>query len=174
MNRQELERRSEQILHDTDTFHVPIEIQALAHRLNITTEAASLGDNISGVLVVEKGRVGIGYNSAHALVRQRFTIAHEIAHYVLHVKKNGRSQLFIDQYVAFRRDDHPPTGNIRAESEANRFGAALLMPEGLIRQAIKKNALDLDDEEALSLLAKRFQVSPAAMTIRLIHLGLSR
>jgi Zn-dependent peptidase ImmA (M78 family) len=92
----------------------------------------------------------------------------------LHLKKNLQSQLFIDRYVAFRRDDHSSTGNDREEVEANRFGAALLMPESLLREEIRKHDLDLDDEDALSFLAKRFHVSLAAMTNRLSNLELLR
>lgn len=174
MTKQELEQRAEQTLRQTDTYRVPVAIEVLAHRLKLTTDAASLGDNISGLLVVENGRGAIGYNSDHAPVRQRFTVAHEIAHYLLHVKVNRQSQLFIDRYVAFRSDAVSSTGNDRDEVEANRLGAALLMPESLLREQIKKHDLDLDDEEAVTLLAKQFHVSTIAMTNRLTSLGLLR
>ena len=174
MIKQELEQHAEQILRQTDTYRVPVAIEVLAHRLKLTTEAAALGDNISGLLVVENGRGAIGYNSEHPPVRQRFTVAHEIAHYLLHVKQNRPSQLFIDRYVAFRSDAVSSTGNDRDEVEANRLGAALLMPEGLVRAEIKKHDLDLDDDAAVALLAKQFYVSTAAMTNRLTSLRLLR
>ena len=68
-----------------------------------------------------------------------------------------RSQLFIAPFVIFRRDDNSATGNDKQEVEANRFGAALLMPATLLQKEIKKHGLDLDDEDALSFLAKRFR-----------------
>ena len=49
---------------------------------------------VAGMLVIEGDRGVIGYNSTHALVRQRFTIAHEISHYLLDTKKNQKSQLW--------------------------------------------------------------------------------
>jgi Zn-dependent peptidase ImmA (M78 family) len=106
-------------------------------------------------------------------VRQRFTIAHEIGHYVMHVKNSTHSRLFIDRYVAFR-DDESSAGNDWQEVEANAFGAALLMPALLVREEIKKRKLDLDDEDDLSTLAKQFHVSPSAMSYRLVNLGLLR
>ena len=115
----------------------------------------------------------LGYNSTHAPVRQRFTIAHEISHYILHLKKNQKSQLFIDRFV-FRRDENSSTGNDREEVEANRFAAALLMPETFVRKVIERFDFDLDDSEAIDSLAKRFNVSTAAMTNRLTTLGLLR
>lgn len=175
MNGQDLENKAEQTLRDTDTYRVPVAIDVVAHRLKLTTEAAALGENVSGMLVVEDERGAIGYNATHAPVRQRFTISHEIAHYLLHAKKkNRKSQLFIDRSVAFRRDENSATGGDQEEVEANQFGAALLMPKGLVHQEIKKHDLDLDDEDAISFLAKRFHVSAAAMTNRLTNLGMLR
>lgn len=80
--------------------------------------AAGLGETVSGMLVVEDDRGAIGYNATHAPVRQRFTIAHEIAHYILHVKKSRKSQLFIDRSVTFRRDETSSTGDDNQEVEA--------------------------------------------------------
>jgi Zn-dependent peptidase ImmA (M78 family) len=56
------------------------------------------------------------------------------------------------------------------EIEANQLGAALLMPRGLVQQEVRSQDLDLDDSEAIELLAKRFQVSTAAMSNRLQNL----
>jgi Zn-dependent peptidase ImmA (M78 family) len=111
------------------------------------------------MLVVKGERGAIGYNSAHARVRQRFTISHEIAHYLLHAQKSEKAQLFIDRHVTFRRDENSATRIDRDEVEANQLGAALLIPKGLVQQEIQRHDLNLDDEEAISLLAKRFHVS---------------
>lgn len=173
MTNQQVEARAEQVLRDTGTYRAPVQIDVVAYRMNLTTNAAALGEDVSGMLVVEGDRGAIGYNSAHAPVRQRFTIAHEIAHFLLHLKKNRRSQLFIDRFV-FRRDENSASGSDREEVEANRLGAALLMPATLVRKEIRRHDLDLDDGEALDFLAKRFQVSTAAMTNRLTTLGLLR
>ena len=175
MSKQDIDDKAELVLRETDTYRVPVAIDVVAHRLQLTIEAAVLGDNVSGMLVVEDERGAIGYNAAHAPVRQRFTIAHEIAHYILHVKKNSRkSQLFIDKSVTFRRDENSSMGNDNEEVQANQLGAALLMPKGLVHQEVRKHDLDLDDEDAISLLARRFHVSTAAMTNRLVNLGMLR
>ena len=174
MNRENLETRAEKTLRDTGTYRVPIAIDIVAQRLNLTMEAAALGENVSGMLIVKGERGAIGYNSAHARVRQRFTISHEIAHYLLHAKKSQKAQLFIDRHVTFRRDENSSTGVDHDEVEANQLGAALLMPRGLVQQEIQKHDLNLDDEEAIGLLAKRFHVSTAAMSNRLVNLRMLR
>jgi Zn-dependent peptidase ImmA (M78 family) len=91
----------------------------------------------------------------------------------MHVKNSSQPRLFIDRYVAFRNDESS-AGNDWQEIEANAFGAALLMPAELVREEIKQRKLVLDDEDDLSTLAKQFHVSPAAMSYRLINLGLLR
>jgi Zn-dependent peptidase ImmA (M78 family) len=174
MKRENLEDRAEKTLRDTDTYRVPIAIDVVAQRLNLTMEAAALGENVSGMLVVKGDRGAIGYNSAHARVRQRFTISHEIAHYLLHAKSGGKAQLFIDRHVTYRRNENSSTGLDHDEVEANQLGAALLMPKSLVQDEIRRQDLNLDDEEAISLLAKRFHVSTAAMSNRLVNLRMLR
>ncbi len=174
MARQNLEERAEKTLRDTEAYRVPVPIHLVAQRLNLTIEATALGDNVSGMLVVQGDQGSIGYNSTHARVRQRFTISHEIAHYLLHAKRTGKAQLFIDRQVTYRRDESSAAGVDTEEVEANQFGAALLMPRGLVRQEVRNQDLDLDDSEAIELLAKRFQVSTAAMSNRLANLRMLR
>ncbi len=48
------------------------------------------------------------------------------------------------------------------------------LPARLVREEIKKHDLDLDDEDDLSALARKFNVSTSAMSYRLVNLGLLR
>jgi hypothetical protein len=92
--------------------------------------------------------------------RRRFTIAHELGHWYLHA---GSAEG--EQYQRFCRG--PDLRAKRAqEGEANRFAAALLMPEQLLdEQAAQTNC-------NIALLAKRFDVSLPAMRLRLITVDL--
>jgi len=169
----QIDTRAEEILRQTRLLRVPVDVELVAHRLNLRTEAAPLGETVSGLLVVEKGHGVIGYNATQAFVRQRFTIAHEIGHFVLH-RSDTPSDLFIDtHYIVYRRDELSSTGEDRREREANRFAAALLMPADLLRTEIQKQPFDFGDEEMLPALANKFQVSTQAMSIRLSYLDLS-
>lgn len=167
----QIDARAEAILRQTGTRSVPVDVELVAHRLNLRTEAAPLGENVSGLLVVERGHGVIGYNEMQAFVRQRFTIAHEIGHFVLHLRDDP-SALFIDtHYIVYRRDAQSATGEDRREREANRFAAALLMPAVLLHTEIQKQPFDFGDDEMLTALASKFQVSTQAMSIRLSNLG---
>jgi Zn-dependent peptidase ImmA (M78 family) len=170
--RHTIEEIATQVLQKSKAYRAPVPVDLVVGYLDLATQAKGLAD-ASGILVVENDRGVIGFNAFHAPVRQRFTIAHEIGHFVLHVKAK-QSRLFIDRSVAFHRDDESATGNDDEEIEANVFAAALLMPERLVREEIKRLALDLDDEGDLGTLAKRFNVSSAAMTYRLVNIGLLR
>jgi Zn-dependent peptidase ImmA (M78 family) len=164
-----IEHEAEDLLRESNACRVPVALDPILTHLGLSAQSRALAD-ASGVLVVQDGRGVIGYNEDHAPARQRFTIAHEIGHYRLHVPA-GQNKLFIDQSV-FRRDGKSAAGMDPQEIEANRFAAALLMPETLVRLEIERNELDLDDDDDVAMLARRFGVSAAAMTFRLDNLGL--
>ena len=149
---------------------MPVDI--VAHRLNLEVEAAPLGEGVSGVLVVNDKAGTIGYNATQSVVRQRFTIAHEIGHYILHAAE-AKDPLFIDkQYTAsYRRDAASAKGEDIQEIQANSFAASLLMPEDLLLQELERMRFDMVDEDALIQLSDKFEVSTQAMSIRLGGLG---
>jgi Zn-dependent peptidase ImmA (M78 family) len=172
MSMEILDEKAEKTLRETDTFRVPVPIHLLAQRLNLGTEALSLGA-LSGILVVKGDRGAIGYNSAHARVRQRFTVSHEIAHYILHAERTEKARLFIDKHLLFQPDEKQVSADVRRENtEANRFASALLMPKEFVLKEIQNCDLNLDDEEAIKHLAKYFWVSSAIMANRLLNLRL--
>jgi Zn-dependent peptidase ImmA (M78 family) len=173
-SKKEIEVIVSDLLQKTDCMRLPVPVDVLAHRLDLRVEAAALGEEVSGVLVVSKNNATIGYNSTQSPVRQRFTIAHEIGHYVLHVAQKDKDTIFIDkQYVAsYKRDSVSSTGGDAKEIQANRFAASVLMPAQLVHQELETMHFDLADEEALSELAAKFEVSTQAMSIRLGSLGI--
>lgn len=167
-----LEQQAEQLLVANDAMRAPVPLESIVHNLGLKLQAKPLADGLSGVLLIEGGQGVIGYNALHHPVRQRFTIAHEVGHFQLHVHED--SQLFIDKTISFQRNYESSTGSDQMEVEANGFAAALLMPKQLVLEEINKGDLDLDDEDAIAALAKRFGVSTTAMSIRLVNLGLMR
>lgn len=164
------EHRAESLLQRCSITDAPVPVESVALHLGLQIEPAKLGDDVSGVLVVADGRGVIGVNSDHSAVRQRFSVAHEIGHFVLH---RDAQELFIDKtYFAAFRDGRSSTGEDRREREANGFAAALLMPARLVKEAVVHHRFDLGDEAALDALARMFQVSRQAMTFRVANLGI--
>jgi Zn-dependent peptidase ImmA (M78 family) len=146
----------------------PIRPISLAELLGLRVERAELGQDIAGILVREGERAVIGINWKHHPNRQRFSVAHEIGHYLLH--KGGT---YVDKDVTARfRDESSGAGTEEEEMDANFFAAALLMPTAWVTRAFREAPLRLGDDRGLEDLARRFRVSTQAMSFRLAYLGL--
>jgi Zn-dependent peptidase ImmA (M78 family) len=92
--------------------------------------------------------------------RDRFTIAHELGHYVLHFLWRRRTEPALQNLSAERYD------STRAEWEANWFAAAFLMPKKEFIAAFNSC------NENLSAVADQFGVSTKAAEIRAQALNL--
>jgi Zn-dependent peptidase ImmA (M78 family) len=168
-SRKAVEERARQVLAETGTARVPVPLELVAQALDVSLTQLPTGDEVSGVLAIDKDWASIAYNPAHPRVRQRFTIAHELGHFVLHHTDDG---LFIDKGYAVMERAKIPRGSDLREIEANQFAAALLMPADLLKQELEHAGLDLATEEGLDQLAAQFGVSRTAMTYRIAQLGL--
>jgi|SRR5690625_1366218 len=167
MNRNEIEKTAQKLLIECNQNEPPINVFNIAECIGINVIDKDFGDQVSGVIVIKDGKAKIGFNSNHVEERIRFTIAHEIGHFILH-----RSQMdfFIDNTYYALRDDNSSKGEFKMEREANGFAAALLMPKKLIIEEIKKINFDIADENSLNILSKKFKVSTQAMSFRLANL----
>jgi len=147
----------------------PVPIEKIAKALSIKILRSPLADDLSGLLVRHKGFKGpiIGVNSIHPRVRQRFTIAHEIAHYILHA-----DEVHIDRGFSVNfRDSRSSSAEYRAEIEANNFAAEILMPKMFLDNDLENGTVDMGDENGLLELAERYGVSGQAMAFRIKNLG---
>lgn len=137
---------------------IPVPLAKLANALGISVKAATLGPGISGELRPgpDDGFV-IRVNRHDAPARQRFTVAHELAHFLLHRQMIGNG---IADDVLYRSalSDY-------VEAEANRLAADILMPEDQIQQEYR--AACGSHPDVVGMLSTRFGVSESAMKIRL-------
>lgn len=138
---------------------LPIDPFAIADRMGIDVSFVSLEPGVSGMLIRKKGSdPEIVLDDLDSRVRQNFTCAHEIGHYVERVKRDPNGSFSFTDYrdVNTDRDLH--------EFYADEFAGNLLMPEG---------AITMFQERGLSTIemAKRFDVSLSAMETRLRRIG---
>jgi hypothetical protein len=136
-------------------FGIPVNVIGLAHRLGLRIYNTPWPNNISGKIQKDKERGGpsgfaIFVNKSHPETRKRFTIAHEIAHYVLHEDKIGDG-IFDD---ALYRSGLPE----KMETQANGLAADILMPWERLMPLVSTDPKEL---------ARQFNVSEEAMNIRL-------
>lgn len=142
-------------------FEAPVKIAAIAREMQVEMRGATLAPGISGQIgpnKEEQGRFVIKINRHDPARRQRFTAAHELAHYLLHRDHIGSG---IEDDILYRS-----SLSDRREAEANRLAADILMPEELVKDMIE-TARTLKIDNVVEYLADRFEVSEAAMKIRL-------
>ena len=153
--------------------HIRRQAARLLQSAGVSREPVSLRDVVSALNLEVVQTTGEPFlcegalqpmGDGHAIVvrgasnerRRRFTIAHEIGHFVLHP---GR--------LAPERGGAVNEAWRLQEREADQFAAELLMPEPLVREAVLELGADA------GRLADRFDVSRKAMQVRLSGLGIA-
>lgn len=140
--------------------YLPVNLDAIARDLKIPVLREPLSDDISGkitrgTVLSDVGRPNSGFiiyiNSTQHPNRQRFTLAHEIAHFVLH-------RDLIESGIV---DDTMYRSALSSyyETQANRMAADILMPMPKVRAQWARH-------QSVGILARLFGVSEAAMKIR--------
>lgn len=143
---------------------IPIDVESLCGRLGIALYCINLSEleviakrPISGLIHKDAdNKCTIFVNENDIAVRRRFTIAHEIGHYFLHIEHESTRTI-----TSFRSDRSP------RETEANVFASELLMPEDMVIREHENMVIPVAES-----LAQKFNVSKPAMRIRLEELEL--
>ena len=150
----------------------PVRIVDLCKKMGISVFEEYLPKDVSGFIVIQEepfhdynsGRVIVA-NLSDSAERRRFTIAHELAHYLLHRD---------DNQPLYAHRDAGQNGGI--EREANIFASNILMPEDLVRSFLDEIKDEvpgkLFDSYKIILLADQFAVSRPAAETRLKELNL--
>lgn len=129
------------------------------------------GHSLSGLLLADRREIWVNADEARQWPpRRRFTIAHELGHWVLH--QNAQSSLFCRRGTVdpdggeagegAEQRERPPLPAI--EEEANLFAAALLMPRRSLERLYRATEGEADRFQRLCSI---FGASGAAMSRRL-------
>ena len=167
-NIERAKKAASRVLKEHGVLQPPVDVLALAQGQDIRVVFQDLEDKVSGMLVQTGQETVMGVNARHHENRQRFTIAHELAHATLHPHT---PTVYVDGMMVHFRGE-AERGAEPIEIEANAFAAALLMPENFLRVDLSDQTFDMYDETAVRRLAQKYQVSVQALTIRLMELGL--
>ena len=139
----------------------PVNLGGLAKDLGLEVFQSTLPPKISG-LIEPSSTAPSGFriklNRHDPMVRQRFTLAHEIAHFLLHRFDIGRGVVDDTMYRSHLSS--------QKEVEANKLGARIIMPMEKVRYALSQRQ-NVPREKLIDDLAKEFKVSKEAMKIRL-------
>ena len=176
---------------------VPVPVESIAEDLLGLSIERSWDLEYSGILLPQERTIVLNAHEAPRndppLRRYRFTIAHEVGHWICHCLGG------VPQPIYCRTVHTNPDDGVGREREADRFAATLLMPEQAVRRAwaplgeelapvlerLSQPSSDtrLQREELRELvrhkqdrasrrIAQKLDVSPSAMHWRLVNLGL--
>lgn len=123
----------------------------------VDVSIVALGNGFDGLAVATPDAKIILAALTTVAFRQRFTIAHELAHVLF-----GD-----DQGVHTDANVYAPARGDQSEARANAFASAFLMPESRLRARVQQGF----DDAAFGALALELKVSPSALAIRLEHLN---
>lgn len=141
---------------------MPTPVYDMLFELGLGPDFLPMEENVSGWISRDgSGRYRVAINRDHAHVRQRFTAAHELAHYLYHRDLIGAG---VGDTRAYRTEGTPyPNSAVLPmhERQANSFAANILMPKESIARLQRQGFTDIEE------MAKRLEVSTEALRIRL-------
>ncbi|MBZ9650346.1 ImmA/IrrE family metallo-endopeptidase [Sphingobium sp. 3R8] len=156
-----------EILRQVPDMPVPVPIEELATAVDITDIRRLETPNFEGGLITQPERRDgmILVNSTGSAQRQRYTIGHELGHYLMvshQPATAGGAFMCSSSDMTVRKADRDNRA-ARMEAEANRFSANMLMP--LTRFRPDMEALGSPDLDSIFALAIRYDMSREATSI---------
>lgn len=170
-------QKAREVLVRVSVLKPPVPVEEIVRAYGLTIRFEPTAGEISGALYVEGPRAVIGVNALHHANRQRFTIAHELGHYLLHAPAPSPERLFakVDRHVlsaVWNRDAKSSAATDLEEIQANQFAAELLVPLEMLRRDVQSSRYNLEDDDDLRKLANRYRVSLQVLNYRLGELGM--
>ena len=165
MQTNEIIEKAEEFCKKHNLTGYPVKIVDLCLAEDIQVFERYLPEEVSGFIVIQE-EVFDGYGTGRLIVvnladsprRRRFTIAHELAHYILHKDEN------LSYYA--HRDAGQNGGD---EKEANLFASNVLMPHTFVNECVERLG-EPPQYLLIDYVADKFAVSKDAAQVRLSQL----
>lgn len=154
-------QKAQNILSMLQIKEAPVDVNKVANMLGFQVVPFDFPDSISGVIKTLDKIKAIGVNQNHSEVRQRFTIAHELGHYL-----SGHENIDHESLKPSHDDKRYMDKWWKQEEEADEFAAELLMPEKMLKRDIVVGKINT------KILAEKYKTSEQAMIIQLVNLKL--
>ena len=167
----EMPEVAQMILDRLGIEEVPIPIVAIMKSLNFQVVAGELKDEISGIIGIDdylaknfKSSKVIAINNKDNVGHHRFTMAHELAHYLFDFDVSNQI-VYYNTYNTFEDENEE-------ERRANYFAANLLMPEKKFKKEFDNVVIKNNLYVTVEKLSQIFQVSGEAVRRRISELSL--
>ena len=143
---------------------IPVPVEQLCHQFDITSIGELDTEGFEAALITDecKSAGAILVASEKSRQRRRFSIAHELGHFLIpsHLPRRGEPSLCSAEHLRLH-DTKEQDRRRRMEAEANGFAAMLLIPPPVLRAELK--AIRRHDVSDIVRLAQVFDVSKDAM-----------
>ena len=151
--------KADQVLAENLVTEPPVKVTEIARNYGLLVQEVDLGSFGSRVAgFIDPKQKIIYVNKEDKPQRQAFTVAHELAHWLMH---ESTLHSHPDKYaVLYRMPLGAPTEDL-VEREANAFAAKLLVPKGMLEK--------YKDNADISTIASIFGVSDELIGYRLKH-----
>jgi Zn-dependent peptidase ImmA (M78 family) len=165
MNKEQLLKKVD----DSFKKHGGIDVVGLANEMSIVVHSEGMSDDQASTIRhdAESKKFIITVNNNQTKERQRFSVAHEIAHFILH-----RDDIVANSIVA--REGHASL-DIKRERDADSLAADILMPQKYIDSFLMGNGITrktpIINGAIIVQTATRFGVSRPACIVRLRDIG---
>jgi Zn-dependent peptidase ImmA (M78 family) len=127
------------ILRDLDINNIPVDPYSIAKEFDIAIDEIDV-ESFDGILIKSLSNATILLNrNIKNEGRRKFTVAHELGHYVMPSHKGERYECNTDCFDTFR------SNNPVIEKEANRFAAELLLPSSILQKIVHQYKPDFND-----------------------------
>jgi Zn-dependent peptidase ImmA (M78 family) len=158
----------DEILRQNPDLPIPVPIEGIANLAGIEKIAPLESTGFEGMLVTNsrKTQGAIFYNPNSIPQRRRFTVGHELGHFLL---PHHKAALFECSKEDMTRFGKTVNTRVSQEAEANNFSSELLMPKSFLKKRMK--ALGEPDLSHVETLAKECNTSLEATARR--YVGLS-
>lgn len=163
------ERIAGEIIHKISDLPIPVPIEELSEMLDIISIEEMTTEGFEGGLLTdsEKSTGYILVNENSPMQRRRFTIGHELGHFLCPLHKPPTKGEFYCtaesmQLTSARKGDQVAS----MEVEANRFAASILMPLPHFKKDLRlQNGANIDQ---IIALARRYETSKEATARRYV------
>lgn len=143
-----------------ESLAIPVPIDDLCQKLDIAHIRPLETEGFEGGLItdVDKHSSAILYNQGSPIRRRRFTIAHELGHFLMRSHVPNKDGMFLcsqDDFLKLSKEE--TDRRYRMEYEANRFASGVLLPAPHFRKDVAATA-----EPSLNqilAIAQKYQVS---------------
>ncbi|WP_338754943.1 ImmA/IrrE family metallo-endopeptidase [Bacillus sp. FJAT-52991] len=161
------------LLHKTK-MTPPLDLFEMCRRLNILVKLAELPSNIEAFIIkselADKGMIVLNKHSK-SIRRQKFTLAHEIGHFLKHSFPDG-THVLVDEQVELsvhKSSKGTQYVNLEWEKEANDFAHCLLLPSGSSEEKQLKE-IQSPFIDKVSLFSDKWEVSMSVLASRIVSI----